>query len=267
MQLIIQCWTDAETRVRDYVSTKGQGANETNITYLFASELRGQAHELNQTQKLEQAFIQDLQDEYPGLKDSSAWDCAHRLRASVVFHPPQIEKKSGADLGLVLTRPDSTYLGSHRFHLVSRGLLCQAKLKKPVVGNGYYLGRFKPKQTEFIRNHPEFTSILLYEYSDLELATLNDFKWKHCVDFNFRLFRKSLKRPAVMGFSTSEEIIKALHSEKIGTSDEQVIRTIIRPQVASYLVINIGWPKDRPIWTVEINQQEEARHLRNVLRW
>ena len=105
-KLIVECWKTAERKLRENVSEKYPDRDEEPITTLFHAELEVEFKRVSASGAVERAFLSDLKRSFPNVRDDSLLGIARGLIATVSFHPREVERKTGGDLGVVLVRPD-----------------------------------------------------------------------------------------------------------------------------------------------------------------
>jgi hypothetical protein len=110
ISLIKACWQVAEERVCREVGTKYHESDEEAITILLFGALREEFEKRNIDREFEQSFAADLRKWCP--ETDLTW-VAHGLIGRVIHHPRHVEKRTGGDFGLVLSRPQV----EHRWEL------------------------------------------------------------------------------------------------------------------------------------------------------
>lgn len=245
--LIAATWCSAEAQTREELATSFWDRDEEFITGLFHGRFHD--HCAAQTREVEQAFLKDLRLHFRNpFWSSQLRRLASGIGATVTLHSREIEKHTGGDLGLLLIRPNlrpdgidaQKWLVEENYR---RGLLCQAKIMR----RGGRWGSFRPNQRKVLSDKLWYLALLLYEYDDPERRRLRSFNWQVCgpkVDFNdVSLWLKSARFPSLSG---SDEIIRSLGSDKIGTDSADIIDQIIAPPARPALIVRIGWPPDSP---------------------
>lgn len=106
-KLIDSCWIGAEEALRKNVREKFPDRDEEMITDLFHAELEQEFAKVSRSGAVARAFLDDLESAFPRIAvDDLHLKIARRLIATVSFHPPKVEEKTGGDLGVVLVRPN-----------------------------------------------------------------------------------------------------------------------------------------------------------------
>ena len=248
---IVNCWIEAENKLRNLLKKKYWSKGEEFITELFHGELREIVTKAAKDGEFEAAFLEDLQSQFPELKYGSCLgNIAYGIEASTILHPRHIETKTGGDLGILLIRPSVARAFEGKAltidHEYCRGLLCQAKLKKKTgqkhVGTW---GRLTPNQRKILSDRTEYLSLLLYEYTDDENHDLAAFHWQLCRNTEIKEIERWLKAGDFPGKVTSSLIIEGLSKANIGTDKPEIISAYIRPEVNSSMEIRIGWPSSK----------------------
>ena len=76
--------------------------DEDKLTDRFHAELEDEFNRASTSGAVAKAFLSDLQREFRELDSHDlSSKIARRLIASVSFHPPEVERKTGGDLGIV----------------------------------------------------------------------------------------------------------------------------------------------------------------------
>jgi hypothetical protein len=172
---------------------------------------------------------------------------ADDLIAEVTFHGKGAEPKTGGDFGLVISRPQiSNKLIVEHF----RGLLCQAKRW---VSNGSK-GALTENQIKLFDGISKYLAFVLYSLPD-NTGALDAFIWKSCKGFEVEAVKRWLKDGVFPDSYGSDEIIKQLGRDQIGTCDERIIREKIAPLGNPALQIRIWWPEDDPDFKSRILQE------------
>ncbi len=130
-KLIANCWMDAENSVRE-TAREHWDKGEEFITELLNSSLEGEFRQVSENRFVEKVFLSNLKKAFPLITRESLSNVALGLIAPVSFHSKHVEAKTGADLGIVVVRPD-VQMSRFDKHLTIdhdnwRGLLCQAKI-------------------------------------------------------------------------------------------------------------------------------------------
>jgi len=91
-----------------------------------------------------------------------------------------------------------------------------------------------------------YLALLLYQYLDRIAHNLEPFAWQVCSGHSLIDLKAWLKDGSFPQLSGSKEILLALGTNKIGTSDAGILDTVIAPQISRYLEVRIDWPDDGP---------------------
>lgn len=191
--LIVNCWIEAENKLRNLLKKKYWSKGEEFITELFHGELREIVTKAAKDGEVEAAFLKDLQSQFPELKYSSCLEnIAYGIEASTILHPRHIETKTGGDLGILLIRPSvaRSFEGGALTidHEYCRGLLCQAKLKKKLVKSVSMFGEGSHRIRE--RSFRAEQNIYLYSYTSMLMLKIMN--WLHFIG-SYAKMQKSKK--------------------------------------------------------------------------
>jgi hypothetical protein len=159
--VIIQCWEDAEAELRSVIEKKYHDLDEECITTLFYGELAFTLREASRKKAIEQAFLVDLRRAFPRIQSvGELASISANLIADVSLHKREVEKITGGDFGLTLTRPQLSWHGQSVLARSEyrRALLCQAKLKRR---NGKW-GKLMHRQKDIFPSRMNFLALLLY---------------------------------------------------------------------------------------------------------
>jgi hypothetical protein len=244
IRVIRECWNVAETELRSIIEKKYHDLDEECITKLFYSEFCFLLRDASQNKKVERAFLADLQKAFPEALCSRLSGFSANLIADVSLHKREMEKITGGDFGLTITRPQISRRSQSELILGNdycRGLLCQAKIKRR---NGKW-GLLKKNQKEILPKHTDYLSLLLYSYSDAERCHLNPFEWQLCRNISMDNMEHWLKTGGFSSLLDSSQIIGQLGNDLIGTGHQETIEKIIRPEGKPHLNIRISWPPDK----------------------
>ncbi len=268
-QLIASCWEDAETATASGVATKYLGPSEEQITFLFASELRASVSSASKSGSIERAFLADLRNALPNLDDPTA----RRFRglvARVNFHNRSHEgKRSASDLGIVIRRPVvSTDSGITTIYIridQAIGLLAQAKLGKR-TSSRYSWGGFTRTQQRLFPQLRDFYSVLLYRLGGALENELGRFGWQLCKGFTWSKIKAWFVSDSFPLEMTSATVLQRLVARKIGTEDQEVLRTIIDPEAQGQQTIEIQvfWPGDAPPPPPAVRICQSTRQVQQV---
>jgi hypothetical protein len=254
--LIVKCWLNAEQTVCSNVI---RDSDEDQITYLLRGELEKELERASDSGRVEATFLLDLQKGFPNFE---VYDLrtkvARRIVATVAFHPRHVEGKTGGDIGVVLLRPDVqvslarsevTVKGEH-----GRGLLCQAKL----FGRNLSWGKLTTPQKTNLPNRLKYFCLLLYRYTEEERRQLHPFVWQTTSEANINQITKWLASGVFPNLKNSQELLRALVRDEVGTDDANVIKTDITPPMRPSLIVRLHWKDgDAP---------KERVHLRQIMK-
>jgi hypothetical protein len=126
-------FTEAEQEVRKVVSEIRPNADEPAITNDLERGLKSAFRKANDNNELAESFLGDLLEALPTALQIDCEEAAKGLIASVSWHGNAAERKTAADFGLVLLRPELRKLAHDHLTIASgklQGLAIQAK-KKP----------------------------------------------------------------------------------------------------------------------------------------
>ena len=126
---------------------------------------------------------------------------------------------------------------------MKNGLLVQAK-RKLFRGR---LGRLTANQENVLPHRFDFTSLLLYRFNDSDNRELGLFNWRSCKGASLGDVKRWLSKAANYDeqTSTTSEVLHLLESEKIGTSDEETVNTLIALPGAPTMSIEVKWKKGK----------------------
>lgn len=262
VELITRCWMNAEEALRVAVKTKYRDRDEEKITDLFHAELEIELNQASDNGLVASAFLCDLKRAFPRISETSlSFNVSRRLVATVSFHAGEVEKKTGGDLGIVIVRPDVRWTG---FLLekdeYKRGLLCQAKIFR----RNSQWGRIQPKQAQTLRGKLSYFALLLYRYSDQngERRDLAPFAWQLGRGATMRRINSWLTSDNFPESQNSQQILRKLAHDQIGTDDQDLIARDITPPQRASLVIEVGWKKpDDPGDRIYVQQDSQETHL------
>jgi hypothetical protein len=275
--VIAQCWASAEEEARAAIREKYWGPTEEQITFLFSGALRGAVASASRARKFEVAFVADLVATCPHLHSEIA-DVAAGLMGSVNFHNRYHEgKRSGADIGLLVTQPRAERSGWPEGVRIethyARALLAQAKLGKlktmqrNLADKISWRGLTAPQQ-RLIPQHAKYYSLLLYRLTDAESRVLGAFRWQLCNDSSVSDIQKWLRRGGFPAERDSVDVIGALAAGTVGTDNQQVCRMIADPRKSpvQYIEIRVAWPDSRRPPDCLVLRQRVAAHQQHVLQ-
>jgi hypothetical protein len=282
--VVVECWDKAESELRKSIKQKHQDADEEFITRLFLDEFRYLLRKASANKRISQAFLKDLQQVFPELAYTHEIAIVSEdLIADVSLHRRSVEKLTGGDFGLTITRPQVSLSGfpshslsyndSEYIHCqmgvseYQRGLLCQAKLK----GRDGRWGKLTRQQKSLLPDRINYFGLLLYQYSDKERYKLSHLSWLLCQNETAETVNDWLKSGKFSSISSSAEIITQLGNARIGTDNPDILREVIRPTGRPYIVITISWPDDKrppdsvPVYLQNPEYQENQQQRIHVL--
>lgn len=273
-QVIAKCWAHAEEATAKAIREKYFDPPEEFITFLFAGELRVAVEGANKRRDFEQAFMADLWSQFPDLADN-ALDIGRGLIARVNFHNRQHEgRRSGSDLGVVVTRPSVHGLPGSNQVIVwrdcSRGLLAQAKLNLRGKGKTGYLKwrQLKRTQEQLIGKHQEYYALLLYKLEGVARSTLAPFSWQLCRACSVPDIKNWLRSGTFPSEMRSSEVIQALSAGAVGTASAAIIEEVVDPSSSrsGAIEIRVFWPDGygppREIYLMRKAKQEAQQVVR-----
>jgi hypothetical protein len=268
--LIAKCWTRAEQGLRDEIKQRFPDRDEDKITELFQGQLRAECDNVSATGAVEEAFLADLHQSLPNAAEADLSKISRGLIATVLFHPTEIEKRTGGDFGIVLVRPDVRLaLYSHSEltidHEYERGLLCQAK----VFGRKSKWGTLNENQVKVLAESLSYLSLVLYRYADQkgERRELAPFSWQLTGGVNVEDIKGWLRSGRFPKLEESGQILSALARNEIGTDDKPTISTHIAPALRPSLKISIRWRDDKgPGDSVRIQNSATAQRHEIVIQ-
>jgi hypothetical protein len=247
LEVIKNCWKNAESELRSLIKEKHPDLDEEFITRLFYGEFSFSVHRVSKKGDISKAFLNDLEQAFRNLGYPGQLDVFEGLIAEVSLHKREIEKFTGGDFGLTIIRPivqiSQSYSGQAVFTIDEYpcGLLCQAKIRRR---NGNW-GKLSKRQKDVFPDRIKFLGLLLYSYSDEDRHKLNKFEWQLCQDASLSEVEDWLKSNKFPDTKSSGEIISLLGNACIGTDDPEIIEKNIRPKTKPNLCIRIFWPPDK----------------------
>lgn len=258
----------AEENLREHIRIFYQNAGEEFITNLFYGQINYFLREASNERRIENAFLKDLEDAlgYSHFGDytlsRNLKNTAAGLVADIVLHNKKTEGRTGGDFGLIIIHPsihfDSKYLKIKKGQC--SGLLCQAKLKDKA---GKW-NRLNKNQRVLLDQNKDFSSLVLYSYTDIERTNLAHISWKLCRSEAIANIEEILKRDALDEINTldTKKILQLLARKEIGTNDRDTINKIISPSVRQHLELRIYWPDsddDSDTLEIRISQFQKAK--------
>jgi hypothetical protein len=249
-QVIAGCWAEAESSLTEIIAEKHPNPSEELITDLLAGELRASVARASGTQRVEHAFLEDLNSQVPNLNISDARRFGG-LIASVTPHTKAHEGKvSAADLGIVILRPQVWLNGwgnetieCSRDH--ATGLLAQAKLAHHKKRRkGYSWNTLQKKQEDLFPDRHAYHSLLLYRLKGAELSEFQPLRWQLCRDHTVEDVKQWLRSDLFPEEQPSSALLKKLFDGEIGTPDPKIIEAVIAPNKGDFraIEIRIFWP-------------------------
>lgn len=244
VRLFAECWQTAEHELRASIAIKHHDLDEEFITRLFFDELAYRLRQATDKGKFRESFLSDLQQAFSELNNPAQLaEIAWPLSADVTLHKRETEKLTGGDFGLIITRPQVSHDGYTALILTeySRGLLCQAKLKRR---NGKW-GKLSQKQREVFPQRLRYLGLILYSYADQERHQLNEFQWQLCRRASVNRVMDWLRSGRFPHLVNSMYVIAGLGAATIGTDNRRVLEDYIRVKKKPAIVITISWPPDQ----------------------
>jgi hypothetical protein len=165
--LIMKCWIDAEKETALQVAEEHVRPAEEHVTFLFSGKLRKTIEVASKNGRIAAAFLQDMRSSIsaPNL------NVLHQfggLTTKVNFHNRQHEgRKSGADLGIIVSRPLIRIRPSigriETSHDQAIGLLAQAKLGRRLDSSKtqYKWDGLTDRQVKLFPHRRDYSSLLL----------------------------------------------------------------------------------------------------------
>ena len=269
-KLVAKCWTSAEEAVRREIEQRHHDSDEEFITALFRGELRQQCDQASSNGEVVRAFSNDLRTAFQSIPHQAVTKIGAGLVAAVHFHPREVEKKTGGDLGVVIFRPDVCYATGSRSELAieykyGRGLLCQAKVFKRASD----WGKLSVKQRANLSKRLEYLALLLYRYADQDRIRnqLEPFKWQLTSNRSMKEINDWFRSDNFPNIQQSEEILLGLAQGQFGTDDKRLIEEFIIPTTRSTLEIHIKWGDGRgPGRKLDLRQSEYASQGKQYVR-
>ena len=242
--VLCDCWKEAEKRLAEEI---GQYARigEESITEWFHKHFKFVLIEASKDRLIEMAFLDDLNEAFPGLVDGAQLArLAHGLIADVTLHNRRKEGETGGDMGFMISRPQISRLGDTlSVDSYRRGLLCQAKLKD-VKGKWRNLEGHGKRQMKALADKLEYLGLLLYSYDEKTQYQLRPFLWQLCdTASSIEEVNHWLRQGNFPSLTDSRTVIQGVGAGKIGTDDGQVIDEIVVPDGNRSLIIRIDWPE------------------------
>ena len=264
--LVARAWAEAEEATLRLLAQKHWDQDEEFVTELFRGEFRQSVQGLAETDAIGTAFLQDLHSQFPALmfRTELSW-LATGVSATTTFHPREVERRTGGDLGIVLLRPSvesGLYADTLEIHQdYARGILCQAKVnQRPRKSGKAYWGGLTSRQKEVLPSRTRYLALLLYKYAEENRRSLLPFLWQVCEGVTVAEIEGWLKNDTFPDLWRSANILEGLGDCTIGSDDPTVIEELIAPRVRDALVIRIGWPsEDPPPDTLTIAESHRVR--------
>ena len=239
--LVCQSWESAESQTRGEIADlyDPSSIDEDKITFLHYGHFRKALKDANLQGEVERLFLQDLHVGFPSIPIQHLEPIPNGLVADVVYHNIPAERKSGADFGLVVTRPEvedtgySLAISTHR-----QGMLCQAKLKDRE-------GKWRcltETQVRVLPDKLEFACLGLYSFADEERLEFNPHRWQLCEGHSIDQVTGFLSKGEFPSPIGTQELLTSLGGAHCGTGDAQVIEEHIERKQAPSMEIRISWP-------------------------
>jgi hypothetical protein len=264
LRLIAYCWNVAEAELRDYIEKNCINKGEEFITESFHAHFAEVLRDASNKNSIARAFLEDLRDGLPKVQDLDLQRIAKGIIAEATLHNKATEGKTGGDLGLVLLRPAITYeFSSVRIGDYRRGLLCQAKIRKR---DGKWRSFTKPQREKF-SVRASYLALLLYQYTDVERRTLDEFVWQLCTGFSLEEVEAYLRENAFPNRVGAARIIADLGRGYIGTENKKIINEIISPVKNASLTIRIWWPdpKNPPGTLIRVMEKQSIKSQARIM--
>ncbi len=243
-RLLADCWIAAEEGVKEAVRERYRDRDEEFITGLLHGELGLNFDKASNEGSVAKAFLSDLKLMFPNITTESLSRIARGLIATVSFHPHEVERKTGGDLGIVVIRPDvqdMSFSGAYLTidHDYRRGLLCQAKIFR----RNSTWGGLTSSQSRTLSDKLDYFGLLLYRYSDqdCERRFLESFTWQLAREATVEEIQGWLVSGEFPQLLNSRQVIEALTKGKIGTDDDMLIDKHISPPLRRSLTVTIRW--------------------------
>jgi hypothetical protein len=248
---IVRCWERAEAATATVIAAQFPHPCEEEITFLFGGKLRSEVDEASRKRSFELALLTDLELNYPRhMADSFAR--FRGLIARVNFHSRAHEGlRSGADVGVVITRPSicvGTQPGSVTVVRDSpRALMAQAKLGKAREEGATPIkwGQLTERQKHLIPAHSDYYALLLYRL--IAGHTLAPFRWQLCCGRTADEINDWLCAGRFPGEVSSGDVIHALSTGRLGSDSQSVIDSFVDPSAshARAVEIRVFWPEGK----------------------
>jgi hypothetical protein len=244
----------AEEATRNAIEEKYWDSDEEFITAAFRGELRiivEQDRELcSILGSLREGIVCAMQAETAlfanGKRRDSLESFARSLQVIAKFHPREVEKDTGGDLGLVISWPELTVHDLQASELKTKrcGALVQAKLK----GRDGKWGVFTKNQEKTFGIRRDHAALLFYSYKESGPVRrkLSEFRWKSCLAASLEDMKEWLKHSEVQSCVSTGDAIMGLAGGNIGTCDEDVIDECILRGVrkSDVMEIRFEFPRD-----------------------
>lgn len=259
LAILTKCWENAELQLQLVLRSYSPDTNEDYVTRRFHEEYGRELKKASDKRLVEKAFSGDLERAFRGLNMShSPAQIAQGIIADVTLHEKKTEEETGGDFGLVLIRPrTSDYGGSVVFKSYRRGLLCQAKIKRE---SGKF-GELSENQVKCFEKHKEYSTLLIYDFSDTERRLLKPFTWQlYNAAISVQEVKDWLHKNKLPSPANSKEVIEGIGRAKIGTSDSQTIDDYITPTGNISLIVTVDWPPGKgPGSSVSVLSRKETK--------
>lgn len=260
IELVKACWLQAEKVLEEEIYNNYPNSDEEFITRYFHGKLSQQFKIANDKKMFEATLYDDiftnssLIDSYK-LQDFTKDFVAipELLLNQITLHNKSTEKISGADLGIVLSRPAIFYDSGNIYisNTQKTGILCQAKLKRKNQKWGKLTNNQKNIFSKYSKEEMKYLSLLLYSFSDNERRIINPFSWQPCVDNSFTEIEQWINNGNFPTLKNTKNFLGLLQENKIGTNDQKIIDEQICKLSNVTLCINLTWKDgDKPSGTI-----------------
>jgi hypothetical protein len=241
--VVARCFTEAEEEVRKVVSEIRPNADEPAITNDLERGLKSAFRKANDNNEFAESFLDDLLEAFPKASQIDCEEAAKGLIASVSWHGNDVERKTAADFGLVLLRPELRELAHDHLTIASgklQALAVQAK-RKP-----YKRGwrKLSERQEKHFVQFRKYGALLLYRFSDPH--SLCAFEWHPCKYRRLDTVKKWLGTSKFPQSMSTSELINRVAKGDVGTPDKSIIQSKISPIGQRVLLITIDWPEGIP---------------------
>lgn len=260
--------------MRDQIRNYYHNVNEEFITTLFYGHINYSLREASNSDLIANAFLQDLKRTIRQVDLAAERTLDGELRrqsagliADIVLHNKQQEGKTGGDFGLVIVHPQielsKTSLEIRKG--ISSGILGQAKLKDK---DGNWPG-LTDNQRKELPKHLTFAALVLYSYADGDRTELNPITWQPCREQTLPEMESLLKNDSFREGINTTNIVTRMGRKQIGTQNQELIETVVSPEVRQCLEIRIHWKGDNvpggPRGDVRLKMPQQVRRQEQLL--